>query len=96
MLQEKTDALSRQKEELELEKRCTEATLDRTERAWHATLSREAELLQVYNRSTPNCNNLVGYVQEAARLKAVCHAQQEQCRQDVLLAEAKVVASQVN
>jgi len=78
MLAEKQHALEQQKEEIELEKRCVEATLDRTERAWHETLSREAELLQ-----------------EAGRLKAVCHAKQEQCKQDMLLAEARIVASQV-
>ena len=52
MLAEKQHAVEQQKEETELEKRCVEATLDRTERAWHETLSREAGLLQVLNRIT--------------------------------------------
>eukprot|EP00656_Telonema_subtile_P057996 TRINITY_DN9688_c0_g1_i4.p1 TRINITY_DN9688_c0_g1~~TRINITY_DN9688_c0_g1_i4.p1 ORF type:complete len:851 (+),score=245.21 TRINITY_DN9688_c0_g1_i4:1972-4524(+) len=84
-LEEQTELVARQavelsnlREELAEETRCVQTNLDRTERAWHETLSREDELQQ-----------------EIIRVKAVCHAKQQQCHQGMLMAEARVVASQV-
>lgn len=55
LLKDKQEALAEQRSMLELEMRGVEATLDRTERAWHEALAREAELLKDQARLEAVC-----------------------------------------